>query len=209
MKLWIYLIITGLAAWWWYNQNKTKKLKEDNILDKWSYLFPDAQGKGLKVFAEVKRFVEKLDPPHIILKECEVEGGTVRGNERKTMLTAENSRLAGYIMYVGARDYGKQMLVSWYLVHELTGVSRFRRIIAMHWALILFFLPYYLGSLFIEKMTGRVTAENMGVFEQEELAAYAGTVHSAVTQSAKEVAEELNIDFAKEDMKTRGFLNLP
>lgn len=208
MSFYIYLILTGLFAWWWYDQNKTKKLKEDNILDSWSHLFPDAQGKGAKVFAEIKRSVAKFDPPHVVLKECEVEGGTIRGNERKQMLTVENNRLAGVVMYIGARDYGKQLMVSWYLVHELTGVSRFCRIIAMHWILALILLPYYLGALFIEKITGRVSAENMGVFEREELGAYTGTVHSAVTESAKTIAEELNIDFTKVDTKTRGFLNL-
>lgn len=208
MKFWLYLILTGIGAWWLYNQNKTKKLKEDNILDQWTHLFPDAQGKGEKVFAEVKRTIGKTDPPHVDLKEKEVEGGTIRGNEKKTMLTAENDRLAGFIMYVGARDYGKQLLVSWYLVEELTGLSRFRRIISMHWILTLVFLPYYLGATVIEKLTGRVSAENMGVFEREELSAYTGTVHGAVVEASRTVAEELNLDFSKVDTKTRGFLNL-
>jgi hypothetical protein len=208
MALWIYLLLTGAGAWWWYNQNKETRLKDENILDQWTHLFPDANGKGEQVFSEIKKYIHKIDPPHVEFAEKQVKGGTIKGNEKRKMLVFSNNRVAGFRMFAGATDYGKQLIVSWYLVEEMTGLARFRRIVALHWFTAFLFLPYYLGAALIERITGKVSPENMGVFEQEELAAYGGTIHNAVTESAKNVAEELNIDFSKEDTKTRGFLNL-
>lgn len=124
------------------------------------------------------------------------------------MLIVENNRLAGLIMYVGAHDYGKQLLVTWYLVEEITGLSRFLKILENNWLLATIFFPVYLFGSFIERITKRVSLGNMGVFETGELAAYKGTVHSAVIEASRIVAEEINFDFSKVDTKTSGFLNL-
>lgn len=124
------------------------------------------------------------------------------------MLIVENNKLSGLIMYVGARDYGKQLLVSWYLVEETSGLAHFRQILEMHWVVAMIFFPVYWAVKFIERITKRVSLENMGVFEAEELSAYTGTVHSAVIEASRIVAEEINFDFSKVDTKSRGFLNL-
>ncbi|MFH1029920.1 MAG: hypothetical protein V1770_01520 [bacterium] len=210
MKFFIFLLfIGGIAALWWYfSKNKTKKLKDEKILERWAQLFPDAQGRSEKIFIEVRKEIDKLNPPHVLLREKNVAGGVIKGQEKRKMLIAENNKLAGLIMYVGARDYGNQLLVSWYLVQEATWLDRLCQALELNVIVTIIFLPLYLIVKLIERVTKRVSLENMGVFETEELSAYTGAVHSAVINASRMVAEEINFDFSKVDTKSRGFLNL-
>jgi hypothetical protein len=214
---------------------KIKELKEEEITERWSYLIEGAQGRGKEVFRSIKESVEEVDPPNIRLKEEMLTprltlAGFLRAEKRK-FLVASNEYLRGYKLSVGARDYGKQLMVSWYLISEPGSVLK----LIMEWLIShknislgvllaglvpLFitksmFLTMVLWALFLGYVaftciTSRksVLPQMMNLFDLEELTAYVTTVHHAVLDATKEVAESVGFDFTKVDRKSRGFLNI-
>lgn len=156
--------------------------------------------------------------------------GALRPAKRE-FLVASNDYLRGYKLCVGAKDYGKQLMVSWYLIAEpvsllklmldwivsnqkislgvflvgliLSFVTREISPILMIW---LPFLGYVAFTCLTSKKS--VLPQMMNIFDLEELTAYVTTVHHAVLDATKEVSESVGFDFTKVDRKSRGFLNI-
>lgn len=170
--------------------NRPKQLKEEKTLEKWSYLIGDANGKEEEIYNSIVRNIEEVKPEAVsVRKETIMPQASFSGffkNRRREFLIADNSNFKSYKIYVGVRDYGKQLLVSWYLVCE----------------------PGILGKLSRKMAEFKFMPLQMNLFDEEELTAYTTTVHHAVLDAVKEVMEGLNQDFAKVDRKSKGFLNI-
>lgn len=174
-----------------------KQLKHENILESWSHLIEGAEERGEEIFREVVKEIERFEPENVELKRETVFPQesflspssilpTFFKGERREYLTVLNKHLKHYKIYVGTRKYGKQLLVSWYLVKEggLSGklmeqLEKFK------------FMPYV-----------------MNIFDHEELTAYATTVHHAILESVGDMMRKLNQDPSKMDRKSKGFLSI-
>lgn len=185
-----------------------KKIKQERIIERWSVLLEEAHGESEKIIAGVLRTIEKLEAPNIFItrKELRSDGNGFIKDQRE-FLVAEHKFLSSYDMYVSARDYGKQLFVSWYLIQEpLT----FWRIFKRNPIRAILGLPFlFLGRLMSKLDGGSGELVNaLNLFDNEELTAYVATVHHALLDSVKELMENRNLDFTKIDQKTRGFLNI-
>ena len=214
---------------------KTKEFKEEKITERWSYLIEGAQGRGKKIFEGTKENIEEVNPPHVQLKEEMLMprltlAGILRAKKRE-FLVASNKYLRGYKLYVSAKDYGNQLMVSWYLLSEPISVLKaIIEWIKSHWKVSLgtflagliialvvkTILPAlviwlsFLGYIAFASITSQksVLPQMMNIFDLEELTAYVTTVHHAVLDATKEVSESVGFDFTKVDSKSRGFLNI-
>jgi hypothetical protein len=101
----------------------------------------------------------------------------------------ENESLPGYVIHAGSRDYGKLLLVSWYLVADKSKLPA-------------------MAKLAGAATLGRMDFLELSVYESEELSAFSSLVHEALKGSVAEVMGSLNLDFSKVDTKTRGLINL-
>lgn len=212
-----------------------KQLKREEIIERWSYLIGGAQGRGKEIFRSTKRNVEKVNPPHVQLKEEMLTPkltlvGALRA-EKREFLVVSNEYLRGYKLCVGARDYGNQLMVSWYLIAEPSSVLKLilewiishpkvslgvflaglilsfvTKKISPIWIIWLPFLGYVTFTCLTSKKS--VLPQMMDIFDLEELTAYVTTVHHAVLDATKEVSESVGFDFSKVDQKSRGFLNI-
>lgn len=180
---------------------------QERVMDQWSTLIDGANGDGEKVIAETILEIERVDAPNIHITRKEVRPGHGFISKRREFLVAEHRIFDTYDMYIGARDYGKQLFVSWYLVAEPMSFMRLFRRSPIGALLKLPFLIF--GSMFSKAQGG--TGElfsRLNLFDNEELTAYVTTVHHALLESVKEVVENRRLDFTKIDTKTRGFLNI-
>ncbi|MEK7082622.1 MAG: hypothetical protein AAB972_00500, partial [Patescibacteria group bacterium] len=91
---------------------------QERIIDKWSTLIDGANGDGEKVITGLMREIERVDAPNIHVTRKEVRPGRGFIKKPREFLVAEHRLFDIYDMYIGARDYGKQLFVSWYLVAE-------------------------------------------------------------------------------------------
>jgi tRNA G10 N-methylase Trm11 len=84
-------------------------LRNEEIVDRWSMIVKNGQGKAEEVFKDTEEYIEKSEAPQVEFERVKVSTsflGGVLGNER-TYIRIVNKNLKCYKMYVGARDYGK------------------------------------------------------------------------------------------------------
>ena len=185
------------------------KIKESEIVEQWSVLVEGAEGRQQEFYGLIEEQLKELQPPRLQISQEKVFPSLMRRfkGESKIFLIIKNKYFDGYIAHAGAEDYGKQLNISWYLVQRAGKFARIMSYLPGFLALPLY--PLYAIYTFYEKfISRRVTFENMDLFDRNELSAFAGTVHHAVTSSSQVIASTVGFDFSKVDQKSKGFLNL-
>jgi len=165
---------------------KKARIKRDRIIEQWFTLIEGAEGKGDELSQKIGRLLGEVAVPNLVLEHKNVSLGglsaLLKGSRK--LLVAENKYLKGYRIFIGARDYGKQLLVSWYLVVDEKELPRLARAVG--------------GDSMME----------LDIFKTEELSAFVTIVHQSLKDAVKQVMSEFNLDFTKVDTHTRGFLNI-
>ncbi len=185
------------------------KLKESEIVEEWSVLIEGAQGRQQEFYKLIENRLDELEPPKLSVAQEQVFPNFLRRlkGDGKLFMIIKSKYFDGYVVNVCAEEYGKQLLIAWYLTQR---PSKFMQFMAnLPGFVVLVIYPVYLLIMFYDKITKRrVTLENMDIFDRQELSAFAGTVHHCVLFGSENIAEAVNFDFSKVDRKTRGFLNL-
>ncbi len=186
------------------------RLKDERIVEQWFTLVEGAEGKSAEFNRNVKKILVELAVPNLRLSQRDVSLGMwnrlLKGGRR--FLVAENSYLRGYRIFIGARDYGHQLSVSWYLTLELGFLGKLLIAAAKNNFVAIFLFPIVLFAKIL--MGGRryVVPETMNLFDTEELRGYITTVHGAAKTATADLMKSLDLDFTKVDTKSRGFFNL-
>jgi hypothetical protein len=166
-------------------------LRDEKILDKWSILIAGAQGRDKEVFQGVKQFITEVQAPGIICEIEDVKTGLIKGllGKKRQFLRTINEALRDHRVYVGARDYGKQLSVSWFLTVE----------------------PGWFKKKTSEMITGSDKSFSfafLDIFDQQDLQDYVTTVHHATLQTVEKLMTGLGQDIDKIDRKSKGFLEI-
>jgi hypothetical protein len=168
-------------------------LKNQNITERWFAAIGGAIGESEKVLRAFMSGVQAAGIPEIEAEKQSVSvglGSKLKGifgggaSQDRSMIVITNKSLPGWLIYAGARDYGKQLLVSWYLVVDEKELPRVTRAIG--------------GDSMME----------LDVFKTEELSAFVTIVHESLKEAVKQVMNEMKLDFTKVDTHTHGFLNI-
>ena len=171
-------------------------LKSQNIVERWFAAIGGANGEGEKVLRAFMSRVEEAGIPDIVAEKIKMNTGLASAPSKsmfslginrsmREMIEIKNETMLGWLIYVGARDYGKQLLVSWYLVADEKE------------------LPRTAKAIF-----GAESMMELGLFKTEELSAFVTIIHEALKSAVSDSMKELNLDFTKVDTHTRGFLNI-
>lgn len=169
-------------------------LRKDQILDSWANLISNGEGKAQKIFESTETFIKDNKAPLIDLEKRSVSPGLIKGilgKDREFLIATdkESVKLRPYKIYINARDYGKNLDVSWYLTFKPGIIQAIASL-----------LPF---SSAIHGLIG-----DLDLFDQQDLRAYASIVHSSVLSSVDKVMLELHQDPLKIERKSRGFLGI-
>ena len=108
--------------------------------------------------------------------------------KRRDYLMVTHEGLKDYRMYVGAREYGKHLDISWFLTVEPG-----------------FFKSFYVAMA--KDMPGVPMLFQLDLFDQQDLRAYVTAVHRlAVKRAVESIAEQLGQDTSKFDSEEQGVL---
>jgi hypothetical protein len=185
------------------------KVKESDIVDQWSVLIEGAQGRQQEFYQMIEGRLDELQPPKLSVAQEVVYPNMLRRlkGDGKLFLIIKSKYFDGYVVNVCAQEYGKQLLIAWYLTQRVSKFMQFMS--SMPGFVVVWIYPIYLCVKLYDKITNRrVTLENMDLFDRQELSAFAGTVHHCVLFGSENISEAVNFDFSKVDRKSRGFLNL-
>jgi len=165
-------------------------LKDEKVMDRWSVLIVNGQGRAEELFDMVASNIDKISPPEVEFQMEVVKPGLLKGlmGKKREYLMVTNSAIKDYRMYIGARDYGKTLDVSWYLTVE----------------------PGFFKKQISKAITGsdKALSFNLDLFTQQDLAAYVSIVHHALLDAVEELMRDLGQDPSKIDRKSKGFLGV-
>lgn len=114
----------------------------------------------------------------------------ILGEEREFLVVKPAGlRLAPYQIFLNARDYGRNLHVSWYLTYRI--------------GLLKAFLSLIPGLSLIPKLL-----RDLDLFEQQDLIAYVTNTHHCALKAVEKLMLKLSQDPSKIDRRTRGFLGV-
>lgn len=165
-------------------------LKDEKVLDQWHTLIGEAADSGDLVLDMVRQYLKDFGAPGVKWKTEPVKTGFVSGllGKKRQLLLVTNEVLKDHRMYVGARDYGRGLSVSWFLTTE----------------------PGYFKKKFSGALTGNEKALSfaLDLFDQEELRAYVTMTHHAVLQAVKDLMNGKGQDFSRVNTTSKGILEV-
>lgn len=165
-------------------------LKDEKVIDQWYSLIEDSAGSGDWILDKVEKNLAEFQAPGVRWRKEPVQTGLIKGllGKKRELLLVTNDALKDHKMYVGARDYGKGLSVSWFLTTE----------------------PGYFKKKFSAALTGNEKALSfaLDLFDQEELRAYVTVSHHAVLEAVQALMEHRGQDFSKVNTTSKGFLEV-
>jgi hypothetical protein len=159
-------------------------LKNESVVDKWNTVIVNGAGKAAWFMEQVNTKVGNAQMPGVRAKEQDISSGLF-GAKRKFLLVVHDS-LPDFLLYVGARDIGIHLDVSWYLTVQPRGLKRA-------------FSKYSMGNPIAMSM-------QLDFFRQQDAQAYVTVVHHCVTDTVKELLEDLDQSSATLNTQSKGFL---
>ena len=161
-------------------------LKNESVVDKWNTMVVSGAGRAKWTLDTIENKIKASTIPGARTSQREVSSG-VFGTKR-VFLHVVNDSLRDFLLYIGARDYGVHLDVSWYLTVQPTGLRRA--------------LSRY--------SSGNHLAISMALdfFRQQDAHAFVTVVHHCVTDTVKELLDELEQDPKALNTQSKGFLSV-
>jgi len=188
-------------------------VRKEEVIDDWGILIENGQGKAEQIFSETENFIKQSQAPNLKLEMKKLAPGIIRGffgTKRDFFVVTEkgNPRLRPYQMLIGARDYGNNLDVSWYLTYRpsfwLKLVAFLLFIPGLNFLVFPFALMGILGGMAKERRGGL----DLDLFDQQDLKAYVTNAHHCLLKSVEKLMTGLGQDPSKIERKSRGFLGI-
>jgi hypothetical protein len=168
-------------------------LKDEKLLDTWGIVVEHAAGRQEGLLRAINQLLVYSELPGIQWQMMEVQPGMIKGffGKKRDYLMVTNQAMKDYRMYVGAREYGRHLDISWFLTVE----------------------PGFFKRAFSKALTEGASANALSfaldIFDQQDLRAYVTAVHHCcVREAVEQLAGELGQDASKFDWKSKGFLEV-
>lgn len=163
-------------------------LNDQKIQERWGQVIERGSGKTEALYKMTQDFLKEAQAPGVSWEFTEVKTGMF--GSKRVYLLVNNEALKDFRMYIAARDYGSQLDVQWYMTVE----------------------PGFLKSTISRAIAGeggeQALSWALNIFDQQELGAYATTVHHCLMKAVDKVATELGQDPSKFNRKSKGFLEV-
>ena len=178
-------------------------LKEDKILEKWSLLIQNAQGRGNEVIEKTANSVQGSSAPGIRVEMARVYPNIAPGfldkkfssvveKQGRDYLMTTNDNIKSMRLLIGAQDYGSNLFISWYLVCEPGTLSK----------------VFGAFSSKAQSEGAKWSPVITDIFMEEELTAYTTLAHHSVLGAVESLMTSLGQDFSKVDRKSKGFMGI-
>ena len=188
-------------------------VRKEEVIDSWSVLIAGGQGKAQEIFGNTDNFIAQTKVPNVKKERKKLAPGIIRGlfgTKRDFLVVREtgNPRLKPYQMFIGARDYGNNLDISWYLTHRPGFWQKVMVFLLFIPVLNFFVLPFALigglASMAKEKRGGL----DLDLFDEQDLRAYVTNAHHCLLEAVEKLMVDLHQDPSKIDRKSRGFLGI-
>lgn len=171
----------------------TVTLKDEKLLDSWGAVLENAAGYTERLSGRIEEHLKQGELPGVTWRTVEATPGMLKGllGKKRSYLMVTSDSLRDYRMYVGARDYGRHLNISWFLTVE----------------------PGFFKKAFSSALTQGANPLALSflldLFDQEDLRAYVTSVHRCCVKRAVEgLMEHLGQDTKTFNWQSKGFLEV-
>ncbi len=163
-------------------------LTKEQVIDSWGTLIEKGQGKSNEVFQMTSNFISESKAPSLRTKQEKMSPGVVKSllGTKRDFLVIKDPSLAPYQIFIGVRDYGENLDVSWYLTYR----------------------PSFFKALLSLFRSSAFALSELDLFEQQDLIAYATVCHHSALKAVENLMQKLNQDTSKINRKSKGFLGV-
>src|SRR4030095_9603978 len=161
-------------------------LKKELVVDNWNTLIDNGAGRSKQVMDAIETKIKAANIPSSRTGQREVSTGMFW--TKRPFLIVGNDSFPEFFLYIGVRDYGIHLDVSWYLTVQPRGYKQ----------------------MFSKYTTGSPTAMSMRLdfFRKRDAHAFVTAVHHCVTQQVKELLDDLALDSKSLNTQSKGFLSV-
>lgn len=198
-----------LLVVWFFRRYRI--LGKEEVVEQWGILIAAGQGGADTIFEDTQRLIEESKAPDIQMERREVSPGFIRGvmgGRRDFLLVSNdtNSHLKPFRMYINARDYGDNLQVSWYVVHQPGFWRKVLGLLLLVPGLNFLVLPFFLlGRLTKARQAGLL---DLDIFDQQDLIAYVTCAHHCLREAVENFMTGIDQDTSEIDWKSKGFLGI-
>ena len=158
-------------------------LKDGKIVQKYSAMLPGCQGEGPGLIKTIQDRLASYEVPGLSSKEESASAGLLKGlmGKRRDFLVVHNEQFSEWLVCIGARDYGRFLYVVWYLTTSPKFLNKVRSAAA-----------------------GDILVDELDVFDQQDVEAYASVTRMAVVSATDEFAKKHQLDLDRLHRQARG-----
>lgn len=187
-------------------------LKRAVIEDDWGEILKGCAGEGEGVLQNVELHLRAAEPPGVAWERTSVAPSWAKGvlGKRRDFLYVRSERFPRHTLAVNARDFGRDLDVSWYLVLQpviptlvlvaiVIAVSYFAFTISFQSGL----QALLLGAGVLAYLRFR-RGRQLDLFDQQDLRAYKTVAHHAVLEATKRLMAAHDLDVTRLRRESRG-----
>ncbi len=158
-------------------------LKEGKIVREWSIMLPECQAEGPGLIEAIQKKLAACEVPGLTWKEESASTGFMKSmlGKRRDFLVVRSEQFSEWLVCIGARDYGRFLDVVWYLTTSPKFLNKMRSAAA-----------------------GVVLVDELDVFDQQDVNAFAAVTRMATVTATEELAEKRSLDLQRLDRQARG-----
>lgn len=167
-------------------------LNDEKILDQWGVVIESGAGRDTAVLQTIQGWLKASELPGVAWQIVDAQTSMFKGlfGNKRSYLMVTSEAVKDYRMYVGARDYGRHLDISWFLTVE----------------------PGFFKGAFSAMLANgnyQALSFSLDVFKNQDLRAYVTSVHRfCVRKAVEQVTTELHQDTSGFDWKSKGFLQV-
>ena len=167
-------------------------LQDEKIIDRWSMIIENGQGKAGQIYKDTENYIHESGAPGVEMEDVKIRPSWLKGlfGVERDYLMVTSEGLKDYRMFAGARDYGNDLDVSWYLTCEPG------------------FFKKTLSDLLTKGASDKALSFSLDLFQQQDLNAYATVVHHCFLKAVDKMMLSMGQDNSKIDRKSKGFLGI-
>ena len=154
------------------------------MIDKWSTIIEGGAGRGTWVLETTEKFIKEAEMPQAWCRMRDVRVGAF--SRTRPFLIVYHLDVKDYRMFIGARDFGAHLDVSWFVTLN----------------------PSPLKNLLNKYSNPLNMSMQVNVFIQQDLSAFTTVAHHCLKRTLDMTYEELNLDPIGLNTQSKGFLNV-
>lgn len=188
-----------------------KVLTKDQVVEQWGHLIRNANGMSEKIFDSIETAINRTGATDVKVERQQISPGLFRGmlgGKRSFIVITnkDNPNLRAYKMYIGARDYGVNLQVSWYLVYQPGAQGKIMSTLLNTPGIAILVLPFhFLSRLGSAKKAGML---NFDIFDEQDLRAYVTNAQHCVLEAVEGKMTDLKQDVSRLNRQSKGFLGI-